>query len=170
MTCCDRGGAEAEVQNLAGLKEDLHETCDFLVANFDARQKARADEARKRHLTFAVLRAIIDVRSKPSWRRSPTFPVPSDKLSPKCPLDAGLELQRRVCFWDLRQRHASQKKGGLCGLLLEGLYLEHTHVSPATKILMPHGRRYVNMSDVYAPASPSFRVILIISYLKPMLF
>ncbi|OLP87368.1 hypothetical protein AK812_SmicGene31400 [Symbiodinium microadriaticum] len=37
-------GAEAEVQNLAGLKEDLHETCDFLVANFDARQKARADE------------------------------------------------------------------------------------------------------------------------------
>jgi len=37
-------GAEAEVQNLAGLKADLHETCDFLVENFDARQKARADE------------------------------------------------------------------------------------------------------------------------------
>ena len=40
-----RGGAEAEVANLAGLEGDLHESCDFTVQNFDARQKARNDEA-----------------------------------------------------------------------------------------------------------------------------
>ncbi|CAE7556115.1 psbJ [Symbiodinium natans] len=37
-------GAEAEVANLAGLEGDLHESCDFTVQNFDARQKARNDE------------------------------------------------------------------------------------------------------------------------------
>mmetsp|Transcript_52086 Transcript_52086/g.93793 ORF Transcript_52086/g.93793 Transcript_52086/m.93793 type:complete len:386 (+) Transcript_52086:2-1159(+) len=37
-------GAEKEVENLAGLEADLHETCDFTVQNFDARQKARGDE------------------------------------------------------------------------------------------------------------------------------
>ena len=67
-------GAEAEVQNLAGLKADLHETCDFLVENFDARQKARADEA---------------------WKQSPVVKGPASFRPGRSPL--GSEVQPFRC-------------------------------------------------------------------------
>ena len=37
-------GVEAELQGLSETALDLHETCDWTLQNFDARQKARSDE------------------------------------------------------------------------------------------------------------------------------
>eukprot|EP00930_Biecheleria_cincta_P013348 TRINITY_DN11947_c0_g1_i1.p1 TRINITY_DN11947_c0_g1~~TRINITY_DN11947_c0_g1_i1.p1 ORF type:complete len:669 (-),score=210.69 TRINITY_DN11947_c0_g1_i1:42-2006(-) len=37
-------GVSAQIEQLANTKLQLHETCDFTVQNFDARQKARVDE------------------------------------------------------------------------------------------------------------------------------
>jgi len=39
-----RKGAEKSLDSLAQTKAELHESCDFLLANFDARQAAREDE------------------------------------------------------------------------------------------------------------------------------
>lgn len=37
-------GVEKELDTLAGTKLDLHESCDWAMQNFDARQKARVEE------------------------------------------------------------------------------------------------------------------------------
>eukprot|EP00933_Yihiella_yeosuensis_P081882 TRINITY_DN95587_c0_g1_i1.p1 TRINITY_DN95587_c0_g1~~TRINITY_DN95587_c0_g1_i1.p1 ORF type:complete len:670 (+),score=249.30 TRINITY_DN95587_c0_g1_i1:71-2080(+) len=48
-------GASAELANLATEAADLHESCDFLLKNFDLRQKARADEVESLKTAKAVL-------------------------------------------------------------------------------------------------------------------
>jgi len=39
-----REGAEDALENLANTKAGLHESCDFLMQNFEARQAARSEE------------------------------------------------------------------------------------------------------------------------------
>ncbi|CAK9038731.1 unnamed protein product [Durusdinium trenchii] len=43
-TKISRKGAKDDLDSLEGTKAELHETCDFTLENFDARQKARAEE------------------------------------------------------------------------------------------------------------------------------
>eukprot|EP00913_Durusdinium_trenchii_P011770 g11056.t1 len=43
-----REGHERELETLEGKKMDLHESCDWLLKNFDARQSAREEDRRSR--------------------------------------------------------------------------------------------------------------------------
>merc|ERR1719443_1857013 len=43
-TTSDLGDAEAELENLGKYNADLHGECDYVMKNFDIRQKARAEE------------------------------------------------------------------------------------------------------------------------------
>merc|ERR1719428_807413 len=43
-TEADRAAALKDAENLYRTKADLHQACDFLIENFDVRQKARTEE------------------------------------------------------------------------------------------------------------------------------
>eukprot|EP00397_Hematodinium_sp_SG-2012_P021765 GEMP01022507.1.p1 GENE.GEMP01022507.1~~GEMP01022507.1.p1 ORF type:complete len:693 (+),score=231.64 GEMP01022507.1:111-2189(+) len=40
----DRAATRAELENLVAYKQDLHQSCDFVIKNFDVRQQARLEE------------------------------------------------------------------------------------------------------------------------------
>merc|ERR1719335_201537 len=44
QTEADKKATEGELESLAAYKADLHEQCDFVMKNFDIRQKARRQE------------------------------------------------------------------------------------------------------------------------------